>query len=67
MPTETRYGVHLIEVTDERLHEVGVQRLRARARDKIRKRKTEESYQAWLDNIAGEAYIQYRDSQLRPD
>ncbi len=67
VPTETRYGVHLIEVTDERLHEVGVQRLRARARDKIRKRKTEESYQAWLDKIAGEAYIQYRDSQLRPD
>ena len=59
-PSRTRFGLHLIEVTDERLHDVSGQRLRAQARSTIRSRKIDERYEAWLNELIGRAFIEYR-------
>jgi peptidyl-prolyl cis-trans isomerase SurA len=64
-PSRTRFGLHLIEVTDERLHDVGGKRLRAQARSTIRSRKIDERYEAWLNELIGRAFIEYRSPRFQ--
>ena len=65
LPSQTRFGLHLIEVTDERLHDVAGKRLRAQARSAIRSRKIDERYEAWLNELVDRAFIEYRSPRFQ--
>ena len=59
-PVESRFGVHLIEVLDRRMHDAGENRLRFRAQQDIQEEKGRESYEQWLRRIRDEAYVKFR-------
>ena len=59
-PVESRFGVHLIEVLDRRMHDAGENRLRFRAQQEIQEEKGRESYEQWLRRIRDEAYVKFR-------
>ena len=65
LPSQTRFGLHLIEVTDERLHDVAGKRLRAQARSAIRSRKIDERYEEWLNELIDRAFIEYRSPRFQ--
>jgi hypothetical protein len=49
-----------VQVLDRREHDDGAEAARAKAREAIRQRKTEEEYQAWMRRLRDEAYVEYR-------
>ena len=61
-PVKTRFGWHLIKVLDRREHDDTKAYRRARARDSIRQRKTDEELEIWLRRLRDEAYVEYLDN-----
>ncbi|MDX1518606.1 MAG: peptidylprolyl isomerase [Gammaproteobacteria bacterium] len=59
-PFKTPYGWHIVQVIDRREHDNTENARRTRAREIIKKRKSEEAHQNWLRNLRQEAYVQYR-------
>ncbi|MGH8863802.1 MAG: peptidylprolyl isomerase, partial [Burkholderiales bacterium] len=59
-PFETELGWHIVQVLKRRDHDNTREALRAKARDAIRRRKIEETGQAWLRRLRDEAYVEYR-------
>jgi len=59
-PFKTPYGWHIVQITGRREHDNTENARRTRARDIIKKRKSEEAHQSWLRNMRQEAYVQYR-------
>ena len=57
-PVRTRFGVHLIQVTDRRSKDVGGERQRLTARQQIHARKAEEKLQSWLRELRDQAYVE---------
>lgn len=56
-PVKSRFGWHLIEVLGRRLHDMGQEMQRARAREIIYQRKFEEELQIWLREEREDAYV----------
>lgn len=54
------FGFHLIQVQERRMQDVSDERKRVAAKQAIRERKAEESYQDWLRQIRDRAYVEYR-------
>lgn len=54
------FGFHLIQVLERRMQDVSDERKRVAAKQAIRERKAEESYQDWLRQLRDRAYIEYR-------
>jgi peptidyl-prolyl cis-trans isomerase SurA len=54
------FGFHLIQVMERRMQDVSEERRRVAAKQAIRERKAEESYQDWLRQIRDRAYVEYR-------
>jgi peptidyl-prolyl cis-trans isomerase SurA len=54
------FGFHLIQVQERRMQDVSEERRRVVAKQAIRERKAEESYQDWLRQIRDRAYVEYR-------
>jgi peptidyl-prolyl cis-trans isomerase SurA len=57
----SRFGVHLIQVLARRDAPISERELRESARNMVRQRKFEETYEQWAQEVRGRAYIEYRD------
>ena len=60
-PLISRFGVHLIQVLERREAPVSERELREMARNNLREKKFDETYQLWTQEIRGRAYVEYRD------
>ncbi|PUE06322.1 molecular chaperone SurA [Limnohabitans sp. T6-5] len=60
-PLVSRFGVHLIEVTDRRNAPMSDQDQRTMARNALREKKLEEAYVAWVEDVRGRAYVEMRE------
>jgi peptidyl-prolyl cis-trans isomerase SurA len=60
-PLVSRFGVHLIQVLARRDAPISERELRESARNVVRQRKYEETYDQWALEVRGRAYIEYRD------
>jgi peptidyl-prolyl cis-trans isomerase SurA len=61
-PLVSRFGVHLIEVTDRRDAPMTDAEQRNLARSVLREGKLEEAFASWLQDIRGKAFIEMRES-----
>jgi len=61
-PLVSRFGVHLIEVTDRREVPVSERDQREMARGQLREKKLEESYSTWQEGVRGRAFVEMRDA-----
>jgi peptidyl-prolyl cis-trans isomerase SurA len=60
-PLVSRFGVHLIEVTDRRDAPMTDAEQRNLARSVLREGKLEEAYTSWVQDIRGKAFIEMRE------
>jgi peptidyl-prolyl cis-trans isomerase SurA len=60
-PLVSRFGVHLIEVTDRRDAPMTDAEQRILARSVLREGKLEEAYASWVQDIRGKAFIEMRE------
>jgi peptidyl-prolyl cis-trans isomerase SurA len=61
-PLVSRFGVHLIQVLERREAPVSERELRDMARNNLREKKFDETYQLWAQEVRGRAYVEYRDT-----
>lgn len=61
-PTISRFGVHLIQVLERREAPISERELREFARNSLREKKFDETYQLWAQEVRGRAYVEYRDA-----
>jgi peptidyl-prolyl cis-trans isomerase SurA len=61
-PTVSRFGVHLIQVLERREAPISERELRDIARNGLREKKFDETYQLWAQEVRGRAYVEYRDA-----
>ncbi len=59
-PFRSRYGWHILEVEGRRKHDIGAQLQTNEARQVLYKRKYEAELEDWLQEIRGEAYVQFK-------
>jgi peptidyl-prolyl cis-trans isomerase SurA len=60
-PVISRFGVHLIQVLERREAPISERELRDMARNSLREKKFDETYQLWAQEVRGRAYVEYRD------
>jgi len=60
-PLVSRFGVHLIEVTDRRDAPMSDAEQRALARNVLREKKLDEAYVSWAEDVRGRAYVEMRE------
>ena len=60
-PLVSRFGVHLIEVTDRRNAPMTDQEQRNLARNVLREKKINDSYATWVQDIRSRAYVEMRE------
>jgi peptidyl-prolyl cis-trans isomerase SurA len=60
-PVVSRFGVHLIQVTDRRQVQLDARQQREQARNVLREQKFEEAYFDWLRDLRARAYIERRE------
>lgn len=60
MPVRSPFGWHLIQVIERRIQDVTDERKRNAARQALRQRKAEQSYEDWLRQLRDSTYVDYR-------
>jgi peptidyl-prolyl cis-trans isomerase SurA len=61
-PLVSRFGVHLIEVTDRREVPLSAREQREMARNLLREKKLDEAFITWQEDLRGRAFIEMRDA-----
>jgi peptidyl-prolyl cis-trans isomerase SurA len=59
-PVQSQFGFHLIQLLERRVEDATPERRRMLARQALRERKAEETYQDWLRQMRDRAYVEYR-------
>lgn len=59
-PVQSPFGWHLIQVLERRKADMSADRVRLRARQVLRERKSEEAYQEWLRQLRDQTYVELR-------
>jgi peptidyl-prolyl cis-trans isomerase SurA len=59
-PVKTPFGFHLIQVMERRSAELSPERRRLQARQALRERKADETFQQWLRQLRDQAYVELR-------
>lgn len=59
-PFKTAFGWHIIEVLEQRLPQVSETAVTENARNQLRQKKGEERYEAWLERLRDNAYVELR-------
>lgn len=59
-PFKTQFGWHILKVIAKRQADTTPDRLKLKAQEFLGQRKLEEEYDAWLQRLKGQAYIEYR-------
>ncbi len=59
-PVRSQFGFHIIQVQERRNEEANDERKRLVARQVLRERKSDESYQEWIRQQRDRAYVEYR-------
>jgi peptidyl-prolyl cis-trans isomerase SurA len=60
-PLVSRFGVHLIEVTERREVPISERDQREMARNLLREKKLEETYTTWQEDLRGRAFVEMRE------
>jgi peptidyl-prolyl cis-trans isomerase SurA len=61
-PVISRFGVHLIQVTERRSATLDVKQQREQARNVLREQKFEEAYVDWIRDLRARAYVEMREA-----
>ncbi|MFE8070595.1 peptidylprolyl isomerase [Marinobacteraceae bacterium S3BR75-40.1] len=64
-PFRSKFGWHILEVEDRRMHDIGEQLQEAEAKQAIFRRKFETELQIWLREIREEAFVEIKEPELR--
>ena len=59
-PFQTRFGWHIVEVTDSRTYDTTEEIKEQRCADQIRESKVEEERELWLRRLRDQAFVEYR-------
>jgi peptidyl-prolyl cis-trans isomerase SurA len=62
-PIHSPFGWHLIEVLERRQEDVSKERQRLLARQELRARKVDETFEGWLRQLRDQAYVEYRSEE----
>lgn len=62
-PIVSRFGVHLIQLEDRRQVTLNPRQQREMLRNVVREEKIEKAYATWLQELRGQAYVEYRNTQ----
>jgi peptidyl-prolyl cis-trans isomerase SurA len=60
-PTVSRFGVHLIQLTDRRRVELNPREVRELVRNQLRESKLDEAYANWVRDVRERAYVELRE------
>ncbi|MDI9334132.1 MAG: peptidylprolyl isomerase [Cytophagales bacterium] len=63
-PFTSRFGVHLVEVTNRREVAMSVREQRARVQNQLREKKAAEAYVLWLSEARARAFVEYKNAAL---
>ncbi len=63
-PVVSRFGVHLIQVTERRQVNLDARQQREQARNVLREQKFDEAYLEWIRDLRARAYIELREPPL---
>jgi len=59
-PIRSQFGWHLIQVLERRKQDMSKESKRLKARQEIRARKAEESYNDWIHELRDKAFVEMR-------
>ncbi len=66
-PFKSKFGWHILQVTERRQQDVGAEMLTNQARQILHRRKFEEELSNWLLEVKGESYIEIKGEQAHDD
>lgn len=61
-PLVSRFGVHLIQVTERRDQQLSQREQREIVRGLLREKKSDEALSSWLQDVRGRAFVEYREA-----
>ncbi|WP_291013822.1 peptidylprolyl isomerase [Hydrogenophaga sp.] len=61
-PLVSRFGVHLIQVTERRDQQLSQREQREIVRGLLREKKSDEALSTWLQEVRGRAFVEYREA-----